>query len=749
MPDPRKAIVSPCQVIDDTGKVLFTCPKMSQALDKIVMPITAGNTFHACPKIAFREKMLAKKQYNWGEGYPKDWIDALTKPENNPIYDIEKKPDWQNLFTEQYDYYGWLATYEKNKDIQDLKYGLLPNGLPPLPNNLICEGPFRLNVRQSVSDAESYPRQLDIVFYEYMSEDISKLPLGKKYLADVVGDFWRGHPEESTNQSRVDKCRICERYERENIFLKSNSGANGLAAKYYKQPNPDGSRAGGSSGGPGTSNGSSGGDMQNFNQNASSGQQQNNEPVDTSKAPWMEIAKQELAKHIKEGDQTSDTTISNYWSVLGTKQPSSVAWCFDDNVSILTLRGWILFKDLTEDDTVAQVNPTTMELEFVKPTTIIQKDYNGKAFNVKSRHFDFTCDAGHLFYGEVNASKAGKRGYSFTTLDKVSSSFRMPYPHGSSKDSLDVSDTQLQFLAAFISDGFFKYANGKYKEGVEQDPWRIAIQVSRPRKVEKLREFNPACITTASKAYGRSKTPLTTFSYAIPEGFHDVFEEYKQLRWEFIYSLSSRQARVFLDAYKIFDGDGIDGPRGNKLYTSSAENRDRLLAITSIAGYTAAVSSNISRISGKPCWGIVWDSKKKVRSISKKHIHEIMYSGKMYCVEVPSGVILVRDEHTLTPFITGNCSAFANWVMKQVGISGSGYGTASSWKNWGKPLDKPVYGAIIVTKPLTDRGAGTGHVTFYTSTVGDRYACLGGNQSDQVKISNYKISDVVAIRWPA
>ncbi|HEX9936946.1 MAG TPA: TIGR02594 family protein [Longimicrobium sp.] len=93
------------------------------------------------------------------------------------------------------------------------------------------------------------------------------------------------------------------------------------------------------------------------------------------------------------------------------------------------------------------------------------------------------------------------------------------------------------------------------------------------------------------------------------------------------------------------------------------------------------------------------------------------------------------------------CSSFANWVMKQAGIKGSGEASARSWARWGQKLDQPRRGAIVV---LTRPGSPTnGHVAFYVGEEGNRVKLLGGNQENQVKISYYDKSRVLGYRWPA
>jgi uncharacterized protein (TIGR02594 family) len=95
---------------------------------------------------------------------------------------------------------------------------------------------------------------------------------------------------------------------------------------------------------------------------------------------------------------------------------------------------------------------------------------------------------------------------------------------------------------------------------------------------------------------------------------------------------------------------------------------------------------------------------------------------------------------------TAWCSAFANWVMQQAGIRGSGRATARSWLHWGYGTHHPEYGCIVVF----ERGNSTwqGHVAFYIGQEGKHILVLGGNQGDAVSVHSYPKSRLLGYRWP-
>ncbi|HEU5118203.1 MAG TPA: TIGR02594 family protein [Isosphaeraceae bacterium] len=95
---------------------------------------------------------------------------------------------------------------------------------------------------------------------------------------------------------------------------------------------------------------------------------------------------------------------------------------------------------------------------------------------------------------------------------------------------------------------------------------------------------------------------------------------------------------------------------------------------------------------------------------------------------------------------TAWCSAFANWVMLQSGLQGSGRPNARSWLHWGFPLAHPEYGCITVFR--RGHSSWQGHVAFYVRQEGHHLLVLGGNQGDAVSIARHSRSSLLGYRWP-
>lgn len=72
---------------------------------------------------------------------------------------------------------------------------------------------------------------------------------------------------------------------------------------------------------------------------------------------------------------------------------------------------------------------------------------------------------------------------------------------------------------------------------------------------------------------------------------------------------------------------------------------------------------------------------------------------------------------------------------------------ARSWLEWGRPLEKPVYGCIAVLT-RDDPASWNGHVGFYLRHDDEHVHLFGGNQLDELRELAYPLGEVIGYRWP-
>lgn len=108
----------------------------------------------------------------------------------------------------------------------------------------------------------------------------------------------------------------------------------------------------------------------------------------------------------------------------------------------------------------------------------------------------------------------------------------------------------------------------------------------------------------------------------------------------------------------------------------------------------------------------------------------------------------LKQDLGFDPVETPWCAAYMNAVLEKVGIQGTDSNLARSFINFGEEVESPSFGDIVVFErpPISWQG----HVGFYiNSTTIDEieyYRILGGNQSNEVSIAPYPVSQVISIR---
>lgn len=101
----------------------------------------------------------------------------------------------------------------------------------------------------------------------------------------------------------------------------------------------------------------------------------------------------------------------------------------------------------------------------------------------------------------------------------------------------------------------------------------------------------------------------------------------------------------------------------------------------------------------------------------------------------------VKDDETAW------CAAAVGSWLERSGFASSKSLAARSYLNWGKRLTKPKIGCIVVFSRGNPNGW-QGHVGLYMGETDTHIKVLGGNQNNEVNISNYSKSRLLGYRWP-
>lgn len=455
-------------------------------------------------------------------------------------------------------------------------------------------------------------------------------------------------------------------------------------------------------------------------------------PNEKSELAWMAEARKHIGVKEVPGKDNNPTIIGWLKILKASWSDDSTPWCLEGDIEVLTNVGFVRLDEiaLIKPKEVAQLNPKTLEVEFTSNFGYIEKEYEGVLYDVKAGRLNFSCDPNHKMFGAFSSSNQYK-------LREISSltKYGVKIPCISSSSSgIDCSDDELVFLAAYLSDGTRKHNVVRFK-------------FSKQRKMDIMDKYPYLSKKTDSKLYGVSTKVYTNYAFSIALLRMDYLSKYKLLSWEFVKGLSKRQAKVFIDAYKDFDGTASKDEPGYEVFTADKQLQQQLNYIATMAGYKSTPFSvrQTSPNSKIEYLHHVYVSPKKHRHISKNSITERQFNGKLYCLSVPSSIMIIRCRNGVVIPI-GNCGTFAAISLLRANrfVPKEKF-RALAYLDAGLRLSKPAYGCIVVFKR-----DGGGHVGFVVGKdKNGNLMVLGGNQNDMVCISPFKFDRVVGYIWPA
>jgi hypothetical protein len=379
----------------------------------------------------------------------------------------------------------------------------------------------------------------------------------------------------------------------------------------------------------------------------------------------------------------------------------------------------------------------------------IKKKYHGDLYTFQRRGLSFACDPNHRFYAEWRKDGlASGKSVQPRPIHRLRSTMCLPLVADYKPVvQSDMQDSDIRFLAAYLSDGSLK------------NPRTVQFNVSRQDKCRFLESMKPRGIYKRKKLYGKNLKLATNYVFSPPAGFHQWLDGNKCISWETALSWNAHQRNLFLETYKFFDGS----PRKNAstIYTTSTEIVDLIQALAFLShnkiSYSRAANS-FDGVRTKDMFSIHYSNTHNSLSVSRDHLRIEPFSGNLYCVNVPSGAFVARGG--AMPFISGNCSGFVNYIMWLLRLPRSKSLKARSWLNIGRPVNLSLaqigFDIVILWRGTPKPGVsicdGPGHVGFYAgcdecdSYDNGKIYLLGGNQNDEVNLRSYPVERVLGIR---
>ena len=347
--------------------------------------------------------------------------------------------------------------------------------------------------------------------------------------------------------------------------------------------------------------------------------------------------------------------------------------CYDVQTEVMTSAGWKFFKDLDGSEEMLTLdisNPKYYKQKYERPTAFIRDSYSGKMLSLESDNYSLLVTPNHKLLLQVNSQDQSRKIVEWTGIDGVSRKFhqgkrnrklvaakdvdfskvqKMPWPtsarfQGRSTTfkrfkfgDVSLKRSQLaRFLGIYLSEGWtngrkIMVAQSKYfpeMEGVLKDcGFKYHIVTYQGNKT----------------GFGISNIPLAEYLMQFGKSAQKHVPEWlKNSRWQVI--------EEFLHWYCLGDGSFYSVKKrtrnqkkektSRKYYTISRRMADDLQELLAKCGQQSLIREEVAN--NKPRFIITERSVQNKNYILPQHSKWVDYSGEIFCVTVPSHVILIR-----------------------------------------------------------------------------------------------------------
>lgn len=362
-----------------------------------------------------------------------------------------------------------------------------------------------------------------------------------------------------------------------------------------------------------------------------------------------------VASAYGECEYQPDNARMTYGDVIeGAKSNAVMRCCFDSDTEVLTSLGFLRFANVG-DAKIMQVTEGGLQAVDATPFSL---PYSGEMITYDSIEVNFSVTPNHRMLttkGIVDAETMYQTSRSHAV-------WKIPHRLPLASPS---NDKILSLLGYVIADGTRYNRNG----------W--LIKVSRPHKVSILKALGLHRREGVKQVAGDvaissggmrviTKNDQSVFVYE-----SDLLDRFltpdKQIRPEAILSLSPGEARTVVDAWRQFDGNFDVSEDARRLYCTDLDRLGVFEVLAIQAGYSVSIrrerillemsdltNYNITLSTRDPGSVRRWGDKHNSHPSLRRTINN---SSLVWCVTVPSGVIVVRRNGF--SMLCGNCKDYS------------------------------------------------------------------------------------------
>lgn len=337
--------------------------------------------------------------------------------------------------------------------------------------------------------------------------------------------------------------------------------------------------------------------------------------------------------------------------------------CFLPEAEILTPNGWIKL-DLYNGEKVAQWKENN-QINFVYPTNYIVNDFNGELIELSNQQnfYSLTTPSHNLVLKNKNGiiKKHAK--------DLKTTPYHIPRTGKYSGSGVKLKDDEIRLAVAISADFTLRKGGDLY------------AAFKKERKIKRIKEL----LTNLQIPYSSSIESRGLTNIFIRRGNSPKYK-FKKFPHSWIGQLSECQRKIIIEELVKWDGNFV--PNRNQIEYAS-KYLSNAVFIQTLAHLSEYVSTIMFRKNQYGQWykvSILFTKQYTGATSLCRSKKRISYKGKVYCVHVDSGMILVRQRGCIS--VSGNSDAQSIWSRKIKRVVSLPSGASSVKGQWIDKLEK-------------------------------------------------------------
>lgn len=329
--------------------------------------------------------------------------------------------------------------------------------------------------------------------------------------------------------------------------------------------------------------------------------------------------------------------------------------CFDEKTEILTSKGWAKYTNLTNSTKVATLSKGGyLEFQYVKE--IYEYDNYKELIHIDSLLVSLAVTPDHGLVARWNAKlpwmyKTAKEFY-----EKRS---RLEFLRGAptQEAGLNIDDCKIQLLAWILAEGSLRLTPTGSVSSI-----RIAQSDAPGGRLQKLEDCIEKCglrytkikrYDANTKRHGQHRNfdayrfNIHNSSQWFYEWFGDLADEHKNLLPS-IMRMNVKQIKLFFETWIVADGSiNKSAKRSSQIASNNLNHIDYLQALASMAAWRATSVAAKNQRRGRQLYYLTVNTN-PISIVEGSSWSVRPYSGKVWCVAVDNGTLLVRREGKAT-----------------------------------------------------------------------------------------------------